>query len=323
MKRKLLLILFILIIFCIAGCSNKYKLVYTFEQSSDSYNAYVNLAFSEDGKKIYSTLYNGINIYSLEDEDIILTKTIDTIRNRTEFNARLSTYSQNNIAANYCREINQIVLHDLINNQELARTKTNGRVTSIVLSKDGKYCAYRMWKDGNIKLWNIEIDQTLDIANGKTLAGFDFTAEGDLITIERDGSALSIWDLNSGVLKQTLKISGNGFLDIKTIKNTKQYVFYNDDQRVFSLWDSSTNTIIKSINTYSTPVRVFACSPDGRYVAASYYSRGMELIDFETGKIEIIWSPKYSGVDAVAWSDDGKFLAACTYNKINVWRIRD
>ena len=90
------------------------------------------------------------------------------------------------------------------------------------------------------------------------------------------------------------------------------------DERQIILWDVATGRelrVFKDINA----VRCAALSPDGKLVAANGVGPRIWIWDAKTGRELHELVGKIGGSETLAWSSDGKWIAASADKRVNMW----
>jgi RNA polymerase sigma factor (sigma-70 family) len=142
------------------------------------------------------------------------------------------------------------------------------------------------------------------------------------IQYDREGSAIRLWDVEKGKVRQTLAEgggSGLGFQQVaysadgQTIAAAVFDVIRKPDAIVFrsmvQLWDARTAALKRTLSEDDTDLVCVALSPDGKRVAAGDPARKVvRLWDAGTGKLERSLDTGAVQAWSVAFSPDGKSL---------------
>jgi WD40 repeat protein len=154
----------------------------------------------------------------------------------------------------------------------------------------------------------------------KTILGFQY---------DRKGSAIKLWDVDKGQVRQTLaedKEKGLAFQQVvfsadgKTIAATVSEVVTLPKElrirQVVKTWDAKTLALKKTLGGADAFVTCFALSPDGKRVAAGDAGKKkVELWDVGTGALERTFRTGEAQPFSVAFSPDGKSLVVGGQNR--------
>jgi WD40 repeat protein len=89
---------------------------------------------------------------------------------------------------------------------------------------------------------------------------------------------------------------------------------------VIRLWDSTSGQQIRVLEANRGPVRAFALSPDGKQFASISKEHEVRLRDVSNGRLLRKFELKAAS-ECVAFSPDGKQIAAAEEQNVNVWQI--
>ena len=158
------------------------------------------------------------------------------------------------------------------------------------------------------------------VPDGRILAEFAFPRPHSIQTEHANGGGLLVsglsgvrrYDLASSMPSSVLPASRWG-LDSLTMSADGQWLAASDNagQRV-ALWPAGVTggAAVKFLRADSTGTGMIALSPDGSKLALAYrYDPGLVILEVATGRIlhRLELPPRH----ALAWSPDGRWLAAC------------
>ncbi len=159
--------------------------------------------------------------------------------------------------------------------------------------------------------------------DGKTLAVVTIVEKAFLgFVYDHKGSAIRLWDVEKGKVRQTLAESAEKGLafqqvvfsaDGKTIAATVSEVVRKPDviliRSVVKLWDARTAALKRTLGDDDSDLVCVALSPDGKRLTAGDPARKkVRLWDTETGKLERTLDTEGVQPWSVAFSPDGKAL---------------
>jgi WD40 repeat protein len=153
----------------------------------------------------------------------------------------------------------------------------------VAFSPDGKRLATGTWQGNDIKVW--------DIASGQPLA-----------TLPAGENARVLWSSRNGIIAVRMT-DATQWLEEPDGTWRRGLVWQPDPGQTF--WDQGT------------------LSPDGRLLALPQSGDRIRLVELATGKELItLEPPRASGLSAIRFSPDNRFLAACgTREQVVVWDL--
>jgi WD40 repeat protein len=161
--------------------------------------------------------------------------------------------------------------------------------------------------------------------SGTTYRCLAFSPDGRLLALGGDDSKVRIWEMPSGRERAIL----NGHPDV-----VRSIAFSPDSSRLIStgqdrlvmLWDVVRGVAIRSLGEPGiNPVQFGAFSRDGHTVAvgeSAGYPVDITLFDVETGAVRSRLTGHLSGINALAYSPDGRTLASAGVDRsIMLWDL--
>lgn len=212
----------------------------------------------------------------------------------------------------------------------LTLTDRGSTLSSIAWSPDGAFVAAAgaNWVD----LW--------DAQNGKALRRFKylgadrlaFSSDSDLIAVSSSSiyspdSLACIWN-SDGTLLRTIGRKSRGSTGSSALSFSPQGLLATSGDEGVLLWNARDGRLVRRID--SNQAGLLAFSPDGRYLAASFYNvdpaQGRAIVwvwDVPSGRRLTPAMPQSEGgPSGLSWTHDGKFLVAGGANDVRVWDWR-
>ncbi|MFL6465256.1 MAG: tetratricopeptide repeat protein [Bryobacteraceae bacterium] len=214
-------------------------------------------------------------------------------------------------------------------NLKITRLTSNGTAGAATISPDGRYVAYTVLESGNISLLLRDLSTartTTMIGHLKgTVGGLDFTRNGQAISFVNYESGqpldrrLFVEPLSGGAPQKVLgPFAGGGTM----ARDGSQAATIERIDELDELWIHDLKTGSKRrLKTYKYPQRfAWICMPawssGGRTIAYAAEERDQKgfliriyLIDASTGAVKNVSSPRWQGVQHIAWTGDDSALA--------------
>jgi eukaryotic-like serine/threonine-protein kinase len=200
-------------------------------------------------------------------------------------------------------------------------------ITKVVFSPDGKYFAAG-GGDGSIGIWESAEGRQKFVLRPETPSSvmtIAFAPDGrTLVSGEWDGM-VRLWDASTGKLRATLTPNIGRVSGVAISADGKILVTGGKGDEV-KLWDFSSGVETASFSAGHASISTLACSHSGMLATASGYggSNG-ELVKDETVKLWNLTERtpqstlEFPGARALAFSPDGKSLAAVGTRNIYLW----
>lgn len=187
------------------------------------------------------------------------------------------------------KEQGRVVLWDALADKELARLPAESGPDAVALSPDGKAL-----------VWS---SHELDAGGVKSRLTFADAARGAVVCVV---------DLKQGRQVWAFAFSADG----------KVLATHYADNSV-EVWDVKSSTVILSVTLKSNVLRYLALAPDGGTLAAPVYGEKQIRLWDVGAKKELAPLPVVPGrsAGAVAFSADGRFLAATYENEVGLWDL--
>lgn len=166
-------------------------------------------------------------------------------------------------------------------------------------------------------LTNIAVINTSPVIFAKWNPKRDYVA-----TISEDSSQISLWDMTTYELTESLDDQGASLIALDWSPNGQLIAALSSTQ-FMNLWDTTTGDNILSVDLpteielpdgYSTGVTAIDWQPNGDQIAIGI-NYGVAIFTLSTGDISIYYdeNPNF-GIVGVAWSPDGTRLAVTSYS---------
>ena len=153
-----------------------------------------------------------------------------------------------------------------------------------------------------------------------------FSPDGKVLATGHFTGALTLWDTASGKPSQSFKGQhSNSIRSVVFSPDGKLLVTSGQDQKA-NVWETATWTVVRSLVDLPQPVLGSAISRDGKLLALALGGSpsggndgGVWIYDLDTLGTRVELSGLKTTVWSVAFSPDGKTLAACNGRSLRLW----
>lgn len=204
-----------------------------------------------------------------------------------------------------------------------------GEVYAVCFSPDNQLLASSGY-DQQVIIWSVKSGKQLRALKLKSWSvAIDFSPDGRRLAVGSQEGNTVIYDTQTGSPLQTLETGG--YIDVLAFSPDGRYLAAARGDIIF--WDLKTGQKTKTLEGHRSSVIGISFSPDGRFLASASRDKTARLWNAETGEaikvletqtpIAVAYSPKplkwKMPVTAVAFSPDGKTLAATTGRAVHLW----
>ncbi len=216
----------------------------------------------------------------------------------------------------------------------------HNNISDIAISPDGTRIVSGSW-DETVTIWNLQTRTVNNLTDhDEWIVSVVITPDGKTV-VSADFYTIKIWDLDTGRLKRTFKITDSGnSIDSLAISPDGQTLVSGLAYGHIKIWDLDTGKLKHNLIGHTREVRSLAISPDGQIlVSGDQGLRGSEnksatikIWDLDTGKLKHTLIGGFTtGIDSLAISPDGQTLvssglvgSSSDWNRsasVKIWRM--
>jgi WD40 repeat protein/class 3 adenylate cyclase len=176
-----------------------------------------------------------------------------------------------------------------------------------------------------VKIWDLSIEGDAEVVNMPTddqgPLDVDYLSDGRIVASYDHGSA-AIWNVSGEVTDPaaTLGPAGGSDLPIFMVAaspNGELVAMARNGSPIVSVWNVETAKLAFEYDVRDDVATSFDWSADGRYLAVGAFGGSVQVVDADDGHRAFIGrEPDFHVVQAVAFSPDGRTVAASTNNGV-------
>ena len=194
------------------------------------------------------------------------------------------------------------------------------RVTDVRFSPDGQTVASAS-SDRTIKIWNVR-----QVQDERTLHGYQgersslaFSRDGKILAYPGIGNAIHLCNPETGAVRSVPGRPEEKLVSLAFSVDGTRLVGGGEDG-IFKVWDAATTEELARFDAQRTGLFSLGLSPDGTTLVAGLSKGSTTVWDLDTRQLRTTLKPARGRESvAVAWSRDGKWLAAEASAWVQFW----
>lgn len=198
--------------------------------------------------------------------------------------------------------------------------KTKDAATSVAFSPDGALLAFGEW-GGTVTIWDLALKKKVFQVNGNKNFGY-ITG----IAFSPDGNYFTTMNSNWGVLSYKVPEHGKVAHQKSYFTNSGRTIVYSADSKYFAAASNDTlrlwNTELRKwtiLYKCDTTINSLVFSPNNAQIAISFKDRPIKIFDIQKRASVLTIHDMMDGATCLAYSPDGKRIAATGYGWAGVW----
>ena len=187
-------------------------------------------------------------------------------------------------------------------------------IMDVDFSPDGQFIATAGGWDGTARVWDASSGQVVHVFDGYSyVPRVQFSSDGQFLLTAH----ARLFDLTSG---QQVRAFGESPL-IGVLSPDGEFVATGYDNGNVELWETATGRLVRVFNEqHESRVSAIAFSPDGDRMFSGSTDGVAWLSDVSTGNTVLNLVGGSGSVDAVAYSEDGRYIATANfYSGVEIW----
>jgi WD40 repeat protein/Flp pilus assembly protein TadD len=204
----------------------------------------------------------------------------------------------------------------------------SNEVLAACFSQDGQSLVYFPLY-GGVSLWNVSHHQEVaSLAHPWTggLPSATFSADGNTFaTADKRSHTIRIWNL-AGSGEKVFTSGHDGGVPCAEFSPDGKVLATGSKDRLVKLWDAATGRLLGTLPRFESSIQRLAFSPDGRLLATGQFgptSQPVQIWNLATLQAFTLADDELGqAAYGIAFSPDGKFLAACG-NGLTLWRVAE
>jgi WD40 repeat protein len=197
-----------------------------------------------------------------------------------------------------------------------------------VFSVDNRWLASQF--PSSTKVWDVKTGvEVLDIK--ESARPIVFSADGQHLVSIGPGGLINVWDIKAGKAGKDILLkeqpTAPGFTSIalspdgKRLATVIRKAFHKLAE--LRIWDSVTGRQVSNLELEVERLAVLASSPDGRRLAASFDTGGLEgggrsVKVWDTANGKVVANPPFRSVHSLTFTPDGKRLALASADAVEI-----
>jgi len=204
-------------------------------------------------------------------------------------------------------------------------------ILALSYSPDGRMLATGS-NDNTVKIWDAtsrELIRTME-AHTAPVRGVAFSPDGKTLATGDENGDIKLWNPQTGAIKKSLPRLLVGVKKLEYSRDGKYLAAAcgirgtgpkRDARGQWVLWDARTWKVLRSVIS-PTAYLSLALSPEGNTLALGNFDHTVSLIETATGETRAVLRELRNFSNALAFSPDGRILAATDINAVQLWDAR-
>lgn len=192
-------------------------------------------------------------------------------------------------------------------------------VYSLAWSPDGKQIASG-GSEGTIHIWDTQTGQRQALYNNHTaeVQTLAWSPDGKHIASAGDDKNIHIWNVTTK--KHIICTGHTRRINCIAWSHNGKHIASGSDDRTLRLWESSSGAY-NTTYQHARRIRTVAWSPDDTRIATAGDEKTVQVREITTGNLLFTCTGHDAGINSVAWSYDGMYIASGSSDgRVRVWQ---
>jgi WD40 repeat protein len=189
--------------------------------------------------------------------------------------------------------------------------------TSVAMTSDGKFLAGGDTR-GRITVWNTETGTEVSDRHIGVVTSLAFSEAGNRLVSGGIDGTVRVWDLSTGRMERNISGQFDAVNDVALSPDRRTIAA--SGLRFIKVWNFSTAELVHSLDCHAEDITQIEYSPDGRVLASISRDGVLRCWNAEEGTLKSSIQSASVG-NSLAWSPDGRFVAAGAGTEIHLYEM--
>ncbi len=176
--------------------------------------------------------------------------------------------------------------------------------------------------DNNVRIWNVRSgSQTKLLSAHRSDVNAIDIHNGKVISADTRGEIV-LWDLKTGKALKNFQGHNASVSSVVFSGTDKKFFSSSTDNKIKFWYTANTRKEQYIFRAHNNPIRKIIYSHKKRFLASASASKEIKLWNLETGRVLRRYNGHEGGVNTIAFSTSGNFLASGGFKNVKIWSTR-